>query len=75
MESLFKIFKTLILIIWLIDIMDINLIINNFQLAQFLDETLAINGWFWFWLWCLIPGVEKDAIKVTLKKKLEEDDD
>lgn len=73
MESLFKIFKILIIFIWLIDIMNINFIIGDFSLANFLDSTFAINGWFWFWFWCLIPGFADDIIKITFKKELEED--
>lgn len=74
MESLFKIFKTLIIFIWLIDIMNINFTIGNFNLVEFLDSTFAINGWFWFWFLSLMPGITDDALKVTLKKKLGEDD-
>ena len=44
MESLFKIFKTLVTFIWLIDIMNINYIIGDFNLAKFLDSTFALNG-------------------------------
>ena len=74
MESLFKIFKTLIIFIWLVDLMNINFMIGDFNLVEFLDSTFAINGWFWFWLLSLMPGLADDALKVTLKKKLGEDD-
>ena len=74
MESLFKIFKTLVIFIWLVDIMNINYIIGDFNLAKFLDSTFALNGWFWFWFWSLTPGFTDNAIKVTLKKKLEGDE-
>ena len=42
---MFKIFKTLLLIIWIIDIFDINFIFNGIEVAKFLDETIAINSW------------------------------
>ena len=74
MESLFKIFKTLIIFIWLVDIMNIDFIVGNFSLANFLDSTFAINGWFWFWFWCLMPGFADDITKITVKKELKEDE-
>lgn len=74
MESLFKIFKTLIIFIWLIDIMNINLIIGDFNLVDFLDSTFAINGWFWFWFLGLMPKIADDTLKSYIKEKLGEDD-
>lgn len=55
---MFKILKTLLIIIWLIDILNINFIIGDIQVAQFLDETIPLNGWFWFLLWLLLPTSE-----------------
>ena len=55
---MFKILKTLLIIIWLIDILNINFIIGDIQIAQFLDETIPLNGWFWFLLWLLLPTSE-----------------
>ena len=52
---MFKIFKTLLLIIWIIDIYDINFIFNGVEVAKFLDETIAINFWGWFLFWLLVP--------------------
>lgn len=52
---MFKIFKTLILIIWLIDIFDISFVINGIEVAAFLDETIPINFWGWFLFWLLVP--------------------
>ena len=52
---MFKIFKTLLLIIWIIDICDINFIFNGVEVAKFLDETIAINFWGWFLFWLLVP--------------------
>lgn len=53
---MFKIFKTLLLIIWIIDIFDINFMFNGVEVAKFLDETIAINFWGWFLLWLFIPS-------------------
>ena len=52
---MFKIFKTLLLIIWIIDICDINFIFNGVEVAKFLDETIVINFWGWFLFWLLVP--------------------
>ena len=37
---MFKIFKTLILIIWIIDILDINFLSNKIHVAEFLDKII-----------------------------------
>lgn len=52
---MFKIFKTLLLVIWIIDICNINFIFNGVEVAEFLDETVAINFWGWFLFWLLVP--------------------
>ncbi len=52
---MFKIFKTLLLVIWIIDICDINFVFNGVEVAEFLDETVAINFWGWFLFWLLVP--------------------
>ena len=46
MFNLYSIFKLILLIIWLIDILDINFIINDLSIAYFLDKTLPINTLF-----------------------------
>lgn len=52
---MFKIFKTLILVIWIIDICNINFMFNGVEVAEFLDKTVAINFWSWFLFWLLVP--------------------
>ena len=52
---MFKIFKTLILVIWIIDICNINFIFNGVEVAEFLDKNVAINFWGWFLFWLLVP--------------------
>lgn len=59
---MFKIFKTLLLIVWLIDITNIDFIVNGTHLAYFLDVTLPLNTWFWLLLWLLIPSSEATII-------------
>ncbi len=75
MKGLFAIFKTIIIFIWLVDIMNINFLIGDMNIAHFLDIAFPLNGWFWFWFWCLIPSMPDDIIKVTLKKKLTDKED
>lgn len=60
---MFKLFKTLMLIIWIIDILNINFIIAGVSVAEFLDITIPINGWFWFLFWILVPSSEAVMIK------------
>lgn len=75
MNGLFAIFKTIIIFIWLVDIMNINFLIGDMNIAHFLDTAFPLNGWFWFWFWCLILSMPDDIIKVTLKKKLTDKED
>lgn len=53
---MYKTFKALLTIIWLIDIFNINFMIGDTNIAYFLDNTLPINGWLWFFIWLLIPS-------------------
>lgn len=55
---MFRILKTLIIAVWLIDILNIDFVINGIHVAQFLDVTVPLNGLFWFLLWVLIPTSE-----------------
>ena len=57
MLSLYAIFKALLVIIWIIDILNIDFIINGAHIAEFLDVTIPLNGWFWLLVWLLIPTV------------------
>ena len=52
---MFKIFKTLLLVIWIIDICNINFVFNGVEVADFLDKTVAINFWGWLLFWLLVP--------------------
>lgn len=57
MLGLYAIFKALLVIIWIIDILNIDFIINEIHIAEFLDITIPLNGLFWLLLWLLIPTV------------------
>ncbi len=57
MLGLYAIFKALLVIIWIIDILNIDFIVNEIHIAEFLDITIPLNGWFWLLLWLLVPTV------------------
>lgn len=60
MIGLYVIFKTIIIIIWIIDILNIDFVINNnIHIKYFLDFTLPINTLFWLLLWLFIPTINK----------------
>lgn len=64
---MFKIVKTLICIIWVIDVLDINFVIDGIEVAEFLDETIKFNFWAWFLMWTFIPG--SDVVIERREKK------
>lgn len=43
---MFKLFKSLLIIIWIIDILNIDFVIGGIHIQEFLDVTIPINGWF-----------------------------
>lgn len=55
---MFKIIKTLFIIIWLVDICNLNITINgvSYLTASMLDVDISINFWFWFIFWLLVPS-------------------
>lgn len=57
MIGLYAIFKTLLVIIWIVDILNIDFVINEIHVAEFLDVTVPLNGWFWLLVWLLVPTV------------------
>ena len=44
MLGLYAIFKALLVIIWIVDILNIDFIINRTHVAEFLDITVPLNG-------------------------------
>lgn len=57
MLGLYAIFQAIVLIVWVIDILNIDFIINGVHVAYYLDVTVPINGWFWLLIWLLMPTV------------------
>lgn len=57
MLGLYAIFQAIVLIVWVIDILNIDFIINGIHIAYYLDVTVPINGWFWLLIWLLMPTV------------------
>lgn len=57
MLGLYAIFQAIVLIVWVIDILNIDFIINGVHVAYYLDITVPINGWFWLLIWLLMPTV------------------
>ena len=53
---MYKLLKALLIIIWIIDICNIDFIINGTHIAEFLDKTIPINTLFWILLWLLLPS-------------------
>ena len=47
MLGLYRIFKAIIIIIWIIDILDINFVTPGVNITDFLDVTVPLNGWIW----------------------------
>ena len=58
---MFKIIKTLILIIWIIDICNIDFMVDGMSVAFFLDDVVPLNTLFWFLLWLVIPGTYENS--------------
>ena len=46
--------ETLLTLVWIIDILNIDFIINGVHVAEFLDVTIPLNGAFWLIIWLLI---------------------
>ena len=57
MLGLYAIFQAIVLIVWVIDILNIDFIINGVHVAYYIDVTVPINGWFWLLIWLLMPTV------------------
>lgn len=57
MLGLYAIFKASLVIIWIVDILNIDFVINGTHVAEFLDVTVPLNGWFWLLVWLLVPTV------------------
>lgn len=67
---MFKIFKNILLIIWIIDILNINININGIEYlnASMLDVNIPINFLAWSLIWLLIPSSDIARIKIRREK-------
>ena len=74
---MFKIFKTLIFLVWLVDIFDMNIIINGSQIltSSMLDVGIPVNFWFWLLFWLLVPSSSNRDIEKLATKIIERLDD
>lgn len=53
---MYRLLYALILIIWIVDILNMNIMIDGTNVREFLDVTVPINGWAWFLLWIFLPS-------------------
>lgn len=49
-----KLIKTILILIWIIDILNIGITICGVNVAEFLDVTVPINTLEWWLIWILI---------------------
>ncbi len=61
---MYRMLYALIVIVWIVDILNMNIIINNTNIHELLDVTIPINGWAWFLLWVFLPSTS-----VTIRKE------
>lgn len=50
--------QILMFIVWLIDILNIDFIINGVHVATYLDVNIPLNFWFWLLFWMLVPSID-----------------
>lgn len=53
---MYRVLYSLVVIIWIVDILNMNIIINGVNVHEFLDVTIPVNGWAWFLLWVFLPS-------------------
>lgn len=46
--------ETLFIILWIIDILDIDFVLNGVSVAYFLDYVLPLNTIFWILMWIFV---------------------
>lgn len=59
---MYKIFNSLLTIVWVLDIL-------NLPFMEFLDTTYPVNGWAWLLIWLFIPAVSQTN---TIKFKIDD---
>ena len=53
---MYRVLYSLVVIIWIVDILNMNIMINGVNVHEFLDVTIPVNGWAWFLLWVFLPS-------------------
>lgn len=53
---MYRVLYSLVVIIWIVDILNMNIIIDGINVHEFLDVTIPVNGWAWFLLWVFLPS-------------------
>lgn len=53
---MYRVLYSLMVIIWIVDILNMNIMINGVNVHEFLDVTIPVNGWAWFLLWVFLPS-------------------
>lgn len=53
---MYRLLYALLLIIWIVDILNMNIMIDGTNVREFLDVAVPINGWAWFLLWIFLPS-------------------
>lgn len=48
-------------LIWIIDILNLNILINDINIRILLDETIPINTAFWILFWIFMPSSSSDT--------------
>lgn len=59
---MYKIFKSILVIIWILDVI-------NMPFMNFLDTTYPINGLAWFLIFLLLPSSDGDGLKIKITHK------
>lgn len=49
-----KLLNTLLALLWVVDILNIGISVFGFNLVEFLDITLPINGLAWLLIWIFV---------------------
>lgn len=60
---MYKTFLAILAIVWVVDVLNIDFIINGIHIVEFLDVTVPINGLFWFLVWAFVPSSKVMYIK------------
>lgn len=48
--------RILVFLVWVIDILNINFVVNGIEVAELLDVTIPINTLAWILIWIFMPS-------------------